>query len=111
MVPPYQLVQVEGHELEHDAQMIAKVERRVHSNDSVIMVPLSQMLKDFDLNQRLSMEPLFVPNDLNGNLTLCFMVRGPNDLTKGSFANDFQDFIAVAYVISGNCKTSKQHSL
>lgn len=44
------------------------------------MVPFSQMLKDLHFNQCLSMEPLLIPNDLDGNLTLSFMVRCSNHL-------------------------------
>lgn len=44
VVPPYQLVQVERHQLEHDAQVVPEVEGGVHPDHGVIMVPLPQML-------------------------------------------------------------------
>lgn len=88
--------------------MVAKIERGVHPYDSVIMVPFPQMLKNLHLNQRLSVEPLLISNDLDGNLTLSFVVCCPNHLAKGTFANDLENFIAVSYVISGNYKKQEK---
>lgn len=67
------------------------------------------MLKNLHLNQRLSVESLLISNDLDGNLTLSFVVCCPNHLAKGTFANDLENFIAVSYVISGNYKKQEKN--
>lgn len=84
--------------------MVAKVEGGIHPYDGVVVVPFPQMLKNFHLNQCLSMEPFLVSDDLDSNLTLGFVVCCANHLAKGSFPDHFKNFISVSYMISGNCK-------
>ena len=63
-----ELVQVDGQQLEGDAQMVAKVKLVQHVDDvhAVARVLLAQVVQDLDFYKRLVVKALFIPYELHG---------------------------------------------
>lgn len=81
--------------------MVAEVEIVQHVDDvmRVIGVLLAQLVQDANLDQRLVMEPLLVPDYLDGHVLVGFVVQGPNDLAEAALANHLEDLVAVRDVV------------
>lgn len=65
----------------------------------LLLVLQPQMVQDPDLHEGLVVEPLLVPDDLDGHLAAGAVVQGPDDLPEGPLANHFEDLVAVCYVV------------
>jgi hypothetical protein len=79
-----ELVEVDTKQLKGDAQMITEVEViiEVHDIGGVLGVPLSELLQNAHLYKRLMMKPFLVPNDLDSDKRVGFVVFSPDHLTK-----------------------------
>jgi len=60
---------------------------------------LLNVLQYLDLYQRLPVEPLLVPNDLDCNLLACLVIQGLHNLAKGPFPKLFKKLVAIRQVI------------
>lgn len=89
------------HQLEANTQMISEVEVVQHVNDVVrsIGILLAEFIENANLNERLMVEALLVPNDFDCDIVICFMVQCANNLAETAFANHFQNLVAIANVI------------
>mmetsp|Transcript_107975 Transcript_107975/g.311999 ORF Transcript_107975/g.311999 Transcript_107975/m.311999 type:complete len:266 (-) Transcript_107975:397-1194(-) len=99
-----ELVQVDAQQLECDAQMVPEVEvvHHVHDVRCALDVPLPNVLEDLDFHEGLVMEPLLVPNHLQGYIALGLVVEGAHDLTERSFTEGVHDLIPIQNVIMKN---------
>ena len=99
-----QLVQIHGEQLECNANVVSESKCLNHMNNivSVFLVLFAQMFQDPDLFLRLSVEPLFIPNHLQRDVTVRLVIVGLDNLPKAALSNDFQDLIPVCDVIVGH---------
>lgn len=90
--------------------MIPKVEIVQHVNDVVrsVGVFLSQLVEDADLNECLVMEALFVANDFDCDILICFVVERTNHLAEASLSNHLQDLVTVTNVIVNHLKRTRE---
>lgn len=97
------------HQLEADTQMIPKVEVVQHVNDVVrsIGVLLAEFVENAHLDERLMVEALFVSDDFDCDILICFVVQCANHLPKAALANHLQDLIAIANVIVNHLRMRK----
>ena len=65
----------------------------------VVLVLFPQMLQYPYLLLCLSVEPLLIPNHLEGNVLVGLVVVHLQDLSEATFAYHFKDLVAVGYVI------------
>lgn len=81
--------------------MISKVEVVQHVNDVVrsVGVLFAEFVENANLDQCLMVEALFVANDFDCDVLIGFVVERTNDLSKASFANHLENFVAIANVI------------
>lgn len=81
--------------------MIPEVEIVEHVDDvmRIVRVLLTQLVQDAHLHQRLVMEPLLVPNNLDGHVVIRFVVQRTNDLSKAALANHLQDLVPIRDVV------------
>lgn len=96
-----QLVQVQVHELEADAQVVPEVEVVQHVDDVVsrIAVLLAEMVEDLDFDQRLVVKPLLVPDDLDGDVLARLVVQRADDLAERPLADHLEDLVPVRDVV------------
>jgi len=64
--------------------------------------PFPQTVQDFDLNQRLVVEPLLVTDDFDSDRLARAMISTLENLAKGALTKRVNDFVAVCKVIPGN---------
>lgn len=97
------------HKLKTDAKMVPEVEVVQHMNHVVglILILQPEMVQHPHFHQRLVMEPLLIPDDLDCDLSPCAMILSPDDLAEGSLANHFEDLISVGYVVVDLLKKEK----
>lgn len=81
--------------------MVPKVEVVEHVDDVVrlVLVLQPQVVQHAHLHQRLVVEPLLVPDDLDGHLVPGAVVQRPDHLPEGALADHFEDFVSVRYVV------------
>lgn len=89
LIPLNELVQVHAEQLEGDADVVAEDEVIDHVDHVVVVVDVlgPQVLQDLDLLLSLLVEPLLVPDHLQGHLGLGLVVKGLDHLPKAPFAN------------------------
>lgn len=81
--------------------MIPEVEIVEHVDDvmRIVRVLLAQLVQDAHLDQRLVVEPLLVPNYLDGHMMIRFMVQRTNHLAEAALAYHLQDLVPVRDVV------------
>lgn len=62
--------------------------------------PFLKLVQDVDLDKRLLVKPLLVPNDLDCTQSTAFVINATNHLTKAALSQDIDHFITIAQVIS-----------
>jgi len=112
--PPYQVVvkpievihlqklkEVHAQELKRNAQMLPEYYVVVHMDyvHDVIRVILFQEVKNLQLDPSLILVLFLVLHNLHSNLFLRLMIKAFQCCSKGAFAEEFEDFISIAYVI------------
>ena len=65
----------------------------------VVLVLLPQVLEDPDLLLGLPVEPLLVSHHFEGDMLMSLVVVNLQNLSKGAFANHFQNLITVSNVV------------
>jgi hypothetical protein len=64
-----------------------------------------QMIK---YEKRISSDiPFFISNNFERHFLICFMVECSNYLTKTPFSYDFENFIAICYMVVKNLKRNR----
>lgn len=98
-----------------------KVVQHANSIPSILRILSSQLIQDADLKQSLSvtgfgvskfdcqrqqlyidfdiLEPIYIPDYLDGHLFSCFVVQGSDNLARDAPSDNFQDFVTIGQVI------------
>ena len=99
-----QLIQVDGEQLEGDAGVGAEGEVVIHVDDveRVVLVLLAQVLQDPDLLLGLAVEPLLVPDHLQGHVVVVLVVVGLDHLPEAALAYHLENLVPVGQVVVDN---------
>ena len=79
-----QFKEVDAQQLGHDAKVTSEIEAIRHAYHVVFIgrIPLDQLLQDFDLDKGLRVEPMLVPDNLDGHRATCLVIPTLNHLAK-----------------------------
>ena len=66
---------------------------------TVVLVLFSQMFQYSDLFLCLSVKPLLVSHHFQGDMLMSLVVVNLQNLSKGAFANHFQNLITISNVV------------
>jgi hypothetical protein len=80
--------------VERFAHSIQTRKKRLHST-----YPFVQVVQDLDFNNRLTVEALLVPDNLDGYILACLVIVALGHLTKRTFAQHIQDLVAIHKMI------------
>ena len=69
---------------------------------NIFLILLSQMFQNPDFLLRLPVESLLVADHFERHVSLRFMIIGFHDLSKASFTDNFDNFIAISDVVMWN---------
>lgn len=96
-----QLIQVDGEQLEGDADVVAEDEAIVQVNDVhlIVLVLLFEVLEDFDLLLGLPMKTRLIANHFQCHVDVVLVVVGFHHLTETALADDFEHLVAVGHVV------------
>ena len=97
-----EIVQVDGEELEGDAQVAAEVEVFLHLHQVVLvlLVLVPQVLQNLELHQRLLVKPLLVPYHLHGHRTSRLVVVTAHHLPEATLAELVDDLEPVREMVA-----------
>lgn len=70
---------------------------------AIFLVAVVQELKDFQFHSGLILELLLVPNDLQGNHFLAFVINALQHLAETSRPKGLLDLVAIGNVVSHLC--------
>ena len=76
-----------------------EVVQHVDDVAAVVFVLFPQMFQYSDLLLRLSVKPLLVSHHFQGDMLMSLVVVNLQNLSKGAFANHFQNLITISNVV------------
>lgn len=81
--------------------MVPKVEIVQHVYDIVValFVPFTQMVQNPHLDQRLVVESLLVPDDLDGDVSVGHVIERLDHLAETALSDHLQNFVAITNVV------------
>lgn len=62
--------------------------------------PFAQVFEDLDLNQRLMMKPLLIPDDFDGDGLSCGVIAALQYLTKRALSKNVHNLVSIGQVIT-----------
>lgn len=81
--------------------MVAEVKVVQHVDDvvRVIHVLLPQLIQNAHLDQGLLVEPLLIPDDLDGHVLVRLVIERPHHLPKAALADQLENLVAIRDVV------------
>lgn len=100
----YKLIEVYREELKCNTRMRAEGEVVEHMDDvhSIVFVLFPEVFEDADLLLRLPVEPLLIPDDLEGHVQVTLVIVGLHHLPEAPLAYDFEHLVPVLDVVVRN---------
>lgn len=96
-----EVVEVDAHQFEGDAEMLSEDDVVLHVNDvhRVFLVVLSQILEDLQLHSSLVVVLLLVLYDFDGHFFLTLVIEALDSYAERALAKELDYFVSVPYVI------------